>query len=201
MGKKFAPAYANIYMSQWEREALAKCPLQPTMYFRFLDDIIGLWPHTLQQFDTFIHILNTHHTSITIKHIIHPTEVNFLDTTVFFNTIEPTHKRLLTRIYFKDTDTHALLHKHSYHPKHTFAGIIKSQIIRFFRISSNHTLFNQATHTLFTVLRRRGYSKRFLHTVKNNALASLSPTWSFHKHPTTTVTIVFLPSHLGPYTS
>ena len=187
MGKKFAPAYANIYMSQWEREALAKCPLQPTMYFRFLDDIIGLWPHTLQQFDTFIHILNTHHTSITIKHIIHPTEVNFLDTTVFFNTIEPTHKRLLTRIYFKDTDTHALLHKHSYHPKHTFAGIIKSQIIRFFRISSNHTLFNQATHTLFTVLRRRGYSKRFLRTVKNNALASLSPTQSpsISTHPDT----------------
>ena len=91
--------------------------------------------------------------------------------------MDHTHKQLLTKIYFKDTDTHALLHKHSYHPKHTFAGIIKSQIIRFFRISSHREHFNQATHTLFTVLRRRGYSKRFLRNIKNNALASLSPSW------------------------
>lgn len=29
MGQRYAPPYANIYMSEWEREALAKCPLQP----------------------------------------------------------------------------------------------------------------------------------------------------------------------------
>lgn len=28
MGKKFAPAYANIFMAKWEEEALAKCPIQ-----------------------------------------------------------------------------------------------------------------------------------------------------------------------------
>lgn len=27
MGKKFAPAYANIYMADWELTALDKCPL------------------------------------------------------------------------------------------------------------------------------------------------------------------------------
>lgn len=178
MGKKFAPAYANIYMSEWEREALAKCPLQPLMYYRFLDDIIGLWPHTLEQFDTFVNILNTHHPSITVKHDIHPTQVHFLDTTVFFEHIDAAHKKLLTKVYFKETDTHALLHKHSYHPKHTFPGIIKSQIIRFHRISSSREHFNQATRTLFTVLRRRGYTKRFLRKIKNDTLAILSPTRS-----------------------
>lgn len=29
MGQRFAPSYANLYMSEWEREVLAKCPLQP----------------------------------------------------------------------------------------------------------------------------------------------------------------------------
>ncbi|KAG7463118.1 hypothetical protein JOB18_046451, partial [Solea senegalensis] len=39
MGQRFAPSYAHLYMSEWEREALAKCPLQPIVYLRFLDDI------------------------------------------------------------------------------------------------------------------------------------------------------------------
>lgn len=176
MGKKFAPAYANIYMSEWERDALAKCPLKPVMYYRYLDDIIGLWPYSLQHFDNFIRVLNTHHASITIKYVIHPTEVNFLDTTVFFNHIDSTQKQLHTKVYFKDTDTHALLHKHSYHPKHTFPGIVKSQIIRFYRISSSTQHFNEAVHILFIALRKRGYSKRFLRTIKNSTLAVLSPT-------------------------
>ena len=196
MGKKFAPAYANIYMSEWEREALQKCPLQPSMYYRFLDDIIGLWPYTLEQFQAFIDILNTHHPSITVKYEIHSTQVNFLDTTVFFQHIDTTRKKLSTKVYFKDTDTHALLHKQSYHPKHTFPGIIKSQIIRFHRISSSTEHFNQATRTLFTVLRKRGYSKRFLRTIKNNTLAGLSPTRSQHTQDST-LSIIATPV-LGP---
>ena len=175
MGKKFAPAYANIYMAEWEREVLVKCPLKPVMYYRYLDDIIGLWPYSLQDFDAFIQILNTHHASITVKYDIHPTEVNFLDTTVYFNQMDSTQKQLHTKVYFKDTDTHALLHKHSYHPKHTFPGIVKSQIIRFHRICSSTQHFNEAIQILFTALRRRGYSKRFLRTIKNSTLVTLSP--------------------------
>lgn len=40
MGQRFAPSYANIYMS--EREALTKCPLLPILYFCYLDDIFGI---------------------------------------------------------------------------------------------------------------------------------------------------------------
>ena len=127
MGQRFAPAYANIYMSEWEQEALAKCPLKPLFYYRFLDDIIGAWTHTLEQFTDFVHTLNTHHPTIKLKATIHPTSVNFLDTTTFLTPSSTAQKTLSTKIYFKPTDTHALLHKHSYHPKHTFKGILKSQ--------------------------------------------------------------------------
>ncbi|TWW78626.1 hypothetical protein D4764_11G0007470 [Takifugu flavidus] len=41
MGQRFAPSYANLYMSEWEREALTKCPLLPTLYLRYLDDILS----------------------------------------------------------------------------------------------------------------------------------------------------------------
>ncbi|KAG7467708.1 hypothetical protein JOB18_018490, partial [Solea senegalensis] len=180
MGQRFAPSYANIYMSEWEREALAKCPLQPTIYLRFLDDIFGIWPHDITHFPEFINILNNHHSSIKITHTLDPHTVNFLDTTIFFRTINTTYKTIETKVYFKPTDTHALLHKSSYHPKHTFKGIVKSQIIRFHRICSMSPDFHQATSTLFHSLRKRGYSKRFLRTIKSTTLASLAPARSTH---------------------
>ena len=178
MGQRYAPSYANIYMSEWEREALAKCPLQPTFYLRFLDDIIGAWPHDITHFTDFINTLNSHHSSIKVKYSIDPHQVNFLDTTVFLQPLNSTNNKMLTKVYFKDTDTHALLHKASYHPKHTFKGIVKSQIIRFHRISSNISDFHESCHILFNSLRNRGYSKRFLRTIKNTTLATLAPTRS-----------------------
>ena len=84
MGHRYAPSYANLYMSEWEREVLELCPLKPLLYLRFLDDIIGVWPHGEETFPQFIHLLNNHHPSIKVKYEISSTHVNFLDTTVFF---------------------------------------------------------------------------------------------------------------------
>ena len=33
MGKKFAPNYANLFLAQWEQEALAKCPKNQLVTF------------------------------------------------------------------------------------------------------------------------------------------------------------------------
>ncbi|KAE8277252.1 hypothetical protein D5F01_LYC24734 [Larimichthys crocea] len=137
--------------------------------------------HDIEHFQTFIKTLNGHHPTIKVKHTIDRTQINFLDTTVFFQPSTTSHTRLHTKVYFKTTDTHALLHKNSYHPKHTFRGIIKSQIIRFHRICSQQSDFNKATSLLFKALRNRAYSKRFLRQIKNSTLASLAPTRS-HTH-------------------
>ena len=42
MGTKMAPVYANIYMAVLEEDFLSKCTLQPSMYLRYIDDIINL---------------------------------------------------------------------------------------------------------------------------------------------------------------
>lgn len=174
-------------MNEWEREALAKCILKPTFYFRYLDDIIGAWPHDISHFTAFIDILNNHHPSIKVKYTIHPSQIDFLDTTVFLTPFKSTHHKMLTKVYFKPTDTHALLHKASYHPKHTFKGIIKSQLIRFHRISSLKEDFHEAVSTLFKALRQRGYSKRYLRTIKksyHSISRSRSRSRSPHPHQT-----------------
>ncbi|KAL2076395.1 hypothetical protein ACEWY4_027999 [Coilia grayii] len=168
MGKKFAPSYANIFMANWESRALDSFPLKPLKYLRFLDDIWGVWPFSLEQFTEFANHLNTFTPSITIKYTIHDTEVNFLDTIIYKGPQFQQTGLLDFKVYFKDTDTHSLLHKTSFHPTHTFRGILKSQLLRFHRICSEPQEFFKATKTLFSVLRTRGYSRSFLrYSLKN----------------------------------
>ena len=83
MGEKFAPAYADIYMAMWEATVLPKCPLQPSHYFRYLDDIWGVWPHSREAFTVFVNILNSHHNSIKVKYVLSDNSMDFLDTTTF----------------------------------------------------------------------------------------------------------------------
>jgi len=65
---------------------------------------------------------------------------------------------LQSRVYFKPTDTHQLLHKESFHPKHTTKGILKSQLIRFKRLSSTYDDYFSTAKLLFHSLTDRGYT-------------------------------------------
>ncbi|XP_047665625.1 uncharacterized protein LOC113646099 isoform X1 [Tachysurus fulvidraco] len=170
MGKMFAPSYANIYMAYWERTLQSKFTERPALYFRYLDDLFGVWSHGPESFDRYVALANSHHGTIRLKAHVHNDSVDFLDTTVFFSPMSENKKTLLTKVYFKPTDTHCLLHKHSFHPRHTFAGLVKSQLIRFYRICSRREDFEGATLTLFRALRKRGYSKRFLRKIKNHTV-------------------------------
>lgn len=67
MGKKFAPAYANLFMANWEKEAIAKCKKKPAQYLRYLDDIWGVWTGSKLEFQEFVDTLNSHDPSITLK--------------------------------------------------------------------------------------------------------------------------------------
>lgn len=161
MGIKYAPSIADIFMAKWEKEALDKYPHKPLFFGRFLDDIFLLWTHGEDKFWEFFNVLNNHHPSIKLKATVSQTEVDFLDTTVFKYQFEG-ETILCTKVFFKPTDTHALLHKNSFHPRSTFKSIIKSQILRFDTISSLKVDFHEACRILFNSLKHRGYSKRWL---------------------------------------
>lgn len=166
MGKKFAPAYANIYMANWETTVFSKCHKVPRVYIRYLDDIFGVWDHSEREFLNFITILNEHHASISVKYNLQRDKIEFLDTEVYITRGDSGDSTLGTRVHFKPTDTHALLHKTSYHPKHTYKGIVKSQLMRYNRICTVAEDVRLATQTLFRALRHRGYSRTFLRTIK-----------------------------------
>lgn len=162
MGKRFAPSYANIFMAWWEEEALDKCPLKPLYYFRYLDDIWGVWIYSLEDFNDFINTLNSHDASIQLKFEIDPLSIDFLDTTIYKGPGFSSDNPLEIKVFFKKTDTHALLYKSSFHPRHTFKGIVKSQLLRFYRICTKENDFWEAVRCLFKALKNRGYSRSFL---------------------------------------
>ncbi|KAI9532583.1 hypothetical protein NQZ68_031285 [Dissostichus eleginoides] len=80
--------------------------------------------------------LNSHHPKITLKHTLQPLTVEFLDTCVFFRESSDLTKTLSTKL------------------------------IRFHRICTFAEDVEEATRTLFSALRPRGYSRRFLRSVK-----------------------------------
>ena len=174
MGKRYAPGYANIDMAVFENEILSSVEKKPLAYYRFLDDIFLIWPHSKDDFLTFFDRLNNQRESIKFKYEISEKSVDFLDITVFKGPIFESEGILDTKVYFKPTDTHELLHKNSFHPRHTFEGIIKSQIIRLYKICSSKSDFDSACSILFEKLRtHRGYSARFLRNIKSKTVMML----------------------------
>lgn len=105
MGKTFAPSYANIFVSKWEEEALASWETKPLSYYRFLDDIWGVWTRTENQFKCFMDHLDNFHHSIKIKYTLDKVGVNFLDTVTFKGKGFLETGKLDVKVYFKDTHT------------------------------------------------------------------------------------------------
>lgn len=99
--------------------------------------------------------------------LIYDNSINFLDIEIYKGLQFEDSGKLDTKVFFKPTDTHQLLHQASFHPHHTFYGIVKSQVLRFFRICNNKFDFNIACQILFNVLTTRGYSKRNLRRIKS----------------------------------
>ena len=173
MGKRFSPNFASIYVAEWEEAAISKSNKSPLLYLRYLDDILIIWPHSKEEFWNFFEILNQQDDNIKLKATISDKSVDFLDVTIYKGTQFETSGYLDYKVFFKPTDTHQLLHCKSFHPHHTFKGIVKSQIIRIHRNSSNKQNFNEACSVLFNALKPRGYSTRFLRKINSETVREI----------------------------
>ena len=201
MGKIFAPAYANLFMTVIEQDFFLTRSFIPFFYKRYLDDIFMLWNHGLPCLEEFIAAFNGFCPSIKFKQLIDPVSVDFLDVTVFKHSPLAPQTLLCTKVHFKVTNTLQLLHRHSFHPKHTFAGIVRSQIYRYYRLSSNIEDFHSTTSILFKALRRQHYSARFLLLIKERFMRDIASGTLIGSRPKPHVTAQILPLvttfHLG----
>ena len=54
MGQRFAPSIANLYLAIWEERLLSLTNLAPIVWYRYIDDIFGIWDHSMGDFNIFL---------------------------------------------------------------------------------------------------------------------------------------------------
>jgi hypothetical protein len=163
MGLNCSPSLANIFLINFDEKAMNGFYIKPKLFFRYLDDIFGLFKGKRNELEEYENYLNSLIPGIKLTFDISPISVNFLDVTIFKYFSPSNVMTLQTKIYFKPTDSHQLLHTLSYHPSHVFNSILYSQLLRFKRITSFKDNFSLTCSFLFPFLKKRGYSK---HTFK-----------------------------------
>ena len=154
MGKKYSPGLANLYLESMDK-FIINHKFKPKIYLRYLDDIfmiINKDPNlTIQTFEDEI---NTIIPGIKVDLNTNERSIDFLDVTVF----KETDNSIGTKVFFKETNNRLLLNPTSCHPKHTFGGIVKSQFIRYKRLSSKKEYFLKTSNELIKLQKPLGYS-------------------------------------------
>ncbi len=154
MGKKYSPGLANLYMEEID-DFIYKH--NPKLFFRYLDDIFIVWDsNNLQMLSELTNNINTIIDGIKIDFQTDTNNITFLDVNVYKNA----NNQLGTKTFFKPTNNKLLLNPKSCHPKHTFKGILKSQIIRFRRLSSEDEDFMETAREYIKIQIQNGFSVR-----------------------------------------
>ena len=121
--------YASTYMGEWEKNLLSKTKMDPQAYFRYVDDVWGIWLHGEQSLKEFHDLANSIHPRIKVDLRYAYDKIEFLDT---LTKIE--NGFITTRLYEKPTDRHLYLHGKSDHPRSVKKSIPYGLAIRAKRI-------------------------------------------------------------------
>ena len=111
IGSHLGMNYACTFLGQWEENLFQQCKLHPSSYWRYVDDIWGLWEHGLEELKEFHKLTNTLHPRIKTELRYAQKMIEFLDVNVILE-----NGRIKTDLYTKNTDKHQYLHATSCHP-------------------------------------------------------------------------------------
>ena len=119
MGSPLSPVVANIFMEEFENEALQEAGSKPRLWLRYVDDTFVIWSQGRDQLEDFLSFLNGRHGNIQFT-MEEETDgsIPFLDVLVKKN-----KGRLSTSVYRKPTHTDRYLHFSSHHHPRVKAGI------------------------------------------------------------------------------
>jgi hypothetical protein len=165
MGCRAAPQFANIFMHNLEQQIIHKYHDHLTLWRRFIDDIIGIFEGTSEEFIQLTSFSNSIHPNITFNFESSRHQINFLDTTIY----KDWTGHLQTTIYRKPTNKNLLLHFSSKHPFHIKTGLIYAQALRYIRIISDEHKLRLELATLRHILLARGYPDRLIMIQINRA--------------------------------
>ena len=182
MGTRMVPAYANLFMGNFEEKALGGFQDKPLFWFRYIDDIFMVWTHGNEKLDSFIAYLNNIHPTIKFTSQRSTTSIPFL-----YVNIQLHNGKIETDPYCKPTDKHQHLLYSSSHPFHTKKSIPYSLSLRLRRICSKEDSFNIRATELELCLTKRGYKNRFVKSqIARAKLIPRNDALNEHNHDKTT---------------
>lgn len=167
MGKSYSGSFANLYMGEWEEQALNSFHLRPTLWTRFQDDVFAIWPHGFDALRSFYEHLNEQDPHIQLVMSYHVDIIHFLDLLIYR---PPFGDRLSHRIAFKDSSCHRILPRNSHHAPHVFKSVVYSQILRWATRSSSRDDFIETTRTVFPCWRAQGVTRSVLRNARQKVL-------------------------------
>ena len=167
MGNPLAPSLANLFMINIEKRALASGLFQPTVWFRYVDDIYCLIEEA--EFDNLHNIL---------EHLnsIHPS-INFTvekegekKSLSFLNVLCSANERgtYSTSVYRKPTNTNLYVRWESAHPPSQKIGVFRTLLHQAKVICSDEELLRKEYQFLFEVFKDNGYPVNMLRKSLDN---------------------------------
>jgi hypothetical protein len=194
MGTSCAVVFANLFLSELETEWLADFKSDIFLFKRFLDDGVGL--AYLNQADT-IAMLEKYgilHPNIKITYSTSETSAIFLDLEIFRDESFLITGLFKTKVYSKPNNKFLYLPSTSFHPEKVKSNFIRSEILRYLRLSSDEKDFLASVEKFFTHLTARGYNLISLRKIKStitfaDRASALNPKRS---------TILSIPNQIAP---
>ena len=158
METKMAPAYANIFMGNLEKQLLNRGKDKILLWRRFIDDIFVIWNGSEAEFKQYMEDINTLHRTIKFTHECSNQEIVFLDVTVYKGPRFLQEGILDVKTHIKPTNKQLYVHSTSYHPPKTGKSIMLGEANRYLRTNSNEENFQESIHRLSNKLKQRGYN-------------------------------------------
>ena len=144
---------------EWEKEvgeeAEKEIGKKPKWWKRFVDDIIGVWKGSKEEFLRFVEVCNTKEERIKVTYKICEVEAIFLDVKV----TRQEGGKVKTELHVKPTDRTRYLHQDSDHPWHFKEGIAKGQARRLRRLCSEYSDYWKYAEKTKKKMTSRGYGE------------------------------------------
>ena len=164
MGTKAAPTYACLYMWDFEIDFFNKARIskpKPTLWYRYIDDIIMIWDNSYDELIDFLEELNHFNPHIKFTWTFSQTQVTFLDLDLNKIKIDDTWM-ISTRTHTKSTNAHQYVMCNSCHPPGTLKGIVLGETTRYRRNTTFPEVADSDVANLLKKFGQRGYKDKEL---------------------------------------
>ncbi|CAF3570708.1 unnamed protein product [Rotaria socialis] len=155
MGSPLAPILANLWLQKIEQKLNKFSKNRPVIWLRYVDDIFCLFDISEIKVLEFHSKINKWHKNLKFTIAMEPDNtIPFLDVLV---TIDDVHNQLTTSLYRKPTHTGLYLLWDSSQSRRYKIGLIKTLVIRIYRICSTKEIIQKEINQLKETLENNGY--------------------------------------------